>query len=267
MNIIVCVKQVPDTTEVRIDPETNTLDRSNAPAIINPYDSHAVEEAVRLRDPYGGKVTVVSMGPPGAAEVIKECIALGADEGYLLSDRAFAGSDTLATGYILAQGIKKICRDDPADLIFCGKQAIDGDTAQVGPGIAGRMNIPQLTYVDKVVALDPDKGEVTVRRKMDNGYEIIMSKMPCLITVEKEINQLRYSPLPNMLRAARYQPEVLQAAALDVEPSMMGLKGSPTSVVKIFSPSRRNQGVIFSGDDHSGVSQLLDALTKSFPNN
>lgn len=267
MNIVVCVKQVPDTTEVRIDPETNTLDRANAPAIINPYDSHAVEEAVRIRDQYGGRVTVVSMGPPGAAGVIKECIALGADEGYLLSDRAFAGSDTLATGYILAQGIKRICRDNSVDLIFCGKQAIDGDTAQVGPGIAGRMGIPQLTYVDSLVDLDPEKGEVTVRRRMDDGYEIIMSKMPCLITVEKEINQLRYQPLPDMLRAARYQPAVLQAADLEVEPSMMGLKGSPTAVVEIFTPARRNRGVIFNGDDPGMISRLMEDLTPKIARN
>lgn len=262
MHIVVCVKQVPDTTEVRINPETNTLDRSSAPAIINPYDSHAVEEAVRIKEQYGGKVTVLSMGPPNAADVIKRCITLGADEGYLLSDRMFAGSDTLATSYILAQGVKRICQEEPFDLIFCGKQAIDGDTAQVGPGIAGRLGIPQLTYVKTVAAVDPEQREVKVHRKLDEAYEVVVAKMPCLITVEKEINELRYSSLPNMLRAARYQPVVLGAADLDADPVMMGLKGSPTSVTKIFAPTQRNQGEILRGDDRIVVSQLVDKLSQ-----
>jgi len=261
VHIIVCVKQVPDTAEVKIDPETNTLDRSSAPAIINPYDSHAVEEAVRLKEQFGGKVSVISMGPLNAVEVVKKCIALGADEGYLLSDKAFAGSDTLATSYILAQGIRKICRREAYDLIFCGKQAIDGDTAQVGPGIARRLGIPQLTYVKAVAAVDPEQREIKVHRKLDNAYEIIAAKMPCLVTVEKEINQLRYSSLPNMLRAARYQPAVLKAADLDVDPSMIGLKGSPTSVVKIFAPIQRSRGEILSGDEHFVVKQLIDKLS------
>lgn len=144
------MKQVPDTTEIKIDPKTNTLDRSSAPTIINPYDAHAVEEAVKIKNKFGGKVSIISMGPPQAEKVIKKCIEMGADEGYLLSDRAFAGSDTLATSYILAMGIKKIIEKETIDLLFCGKQAIDGDTAQVGPGIASRLGIAQLTYVEKV---------------------------------------------------------------------------------------------------------------------
>ncbi|WP_003542416.1 electron transfer flavoprotein subunit beta/FixA family protein [Desulfotomaculum nigrificans] len=262
MHIVVCVKQVPDTTEVKIDPKTNTLDRSSAPAIINPYDSHAVEEAVRIKERLGGKVTVISMGPPSAVEVIRRCITLGADEGYLLSDKAFAGSDTLATSYILAKGIEIINRQQPIDLIFCGKQAIDGDTAQVGPGIARRLGMPQLTYVNSVVDVDPEKREVKVHRKLDEGYEVVISKMPCLITVEKEINELRYASLPNMLRAATYQPTILGVKDLDADLSMMGLKGSPTSVAKIFAPSQRNQGEIIQGDDRSVVNQLVDKLAR-----
>ena len=260
MHIIVCVKQVPDTTEVRIDPETNTLDRSSAPAIINPYDSHAVEEAVRLKEHLGGKVSVISMGPFSAVEAIKKCIALGADDGYLLSDKNFAGSDTLATSYILALGIMKICRQEPYDLIFCGKQAIDGDTAQVGPGIAGRLGLPQLTYVKKVSSVDPEQKEVKVHRKMDEGYEVVTAKIPCLITVEKEINQLRYSSLPDMLRSARYNPTIYGAQDLNADPLMMGLKGSPTSVVKIFAPTQRSQGEIFNGDGQIAISQLINSL-------
>lgn len=267
MHIIVCVKQVPDTTEVRIDPETNTLDRSSAPAIINPYDSHAVEEAVRIKERFGGKVTVISMGPPNAVEVIKRCVALGADEGYLLSDRVFAGSDTLATSYILARGIQRICRQEPFDLIFCGKQAIDGDTAQVGPGIAGRLGIPQLTYVQTVEAVDPENGEIKVHRKLDEAYEVVSAKMPCLLTVEKEINELRYSSLPNMLRAARYQPVILQGVDLEADPCSMGLQGSPTSVTKIFAPTQRNRGEIFQGDDQIVVNQLVNQLAQRFTQN
>ncbi|MEW6066498.1 MAG: electron transfer flavoprotein subunit beta/FixA family protein [Bacillota bacterium] len=267
MHILVCVKQVPDTTEVRIDPETNTLDRSSAPAIINPYDSHAVEEAVRMKEQFGGKVTVISMGPPNAAEVIKRCITLGADEGYLLSDRMFAGSDTLATSYILARGIKIISRREPFDLILCGKQAIDGDTAQVGPGIARRLGIPQLTYVNKVVDVDPDKEEIKVHRKLDDAYEVVISKLPCLITVEKEINELRYATLPNMIRAARYQPGVLGAVDLEAEAAMMGLKGSPTSVTRIFAPSQRSRGEVLQGDVSQAVDRLIEKMSQKLSQN
>lgn len=267
MHIIVCVKQVPDTTEVRIDPETNTLDRSSAPAIINPYDSHAVEEAVLIKERFGGKVTVISMGPPNAVDVIKKCIALGADQGYLLSDRAFAGSDTLATSYILAKGIEKICRKETFDLIFCGKQAIDGDTAQVGPGIARRLGIPQLTYVKKVAAFDPEEGVITVHRKLDGSYEVVRAKLPCLITVEKEINDIRYSTLPNILRAVRYNPVVLGTADLDTDLAKMGLKGSPTSVTRIFAAGQRNQGEVFSGEDPSAVNLLIQKLADRIAQN
>jgi len=267
VHILVCVKQVPDTTEVRIDPATNTLDRSSAPAIINPYDSHAVEEAVRIKEQFGGKVTVISMGPPNAAEVIKRCITMGADEGYLLSDRMFAGSDTLATSYILAKGIEIISRREPIDLILCGKQAIDGDTAQVGPGIARRLGLPQLTYVNKVAEVEPDKGEIKVHRKLDDAYEVVIAKLPCLITVEKEINELRYASLPDMIRAARYQPGVLGAADLEADAAMMGLKGSPTSVTRIFAPTQRGQGEVLKGDVSQVVSQLIDKLSTKISQN
>ena len=260
MHIVICVKQVPDTTEVKINPITNTLDRSSAPAIINPYDSHAVEEAVRIKKLFGGKVTVISMGPPSAIDVLKRSVSLGADEGYLISDRAFAGSDTLSTSYVLAQGVKKVCLEEPFDLIICGKQAIDGDTAQVGPGIARRLGIPQLTYVTHIESIDPEKKEITVHRKLDVEYEVVKTKLPCLITVEKEINDLTYSSLPDVLRAVRYKPATLTAAALEADPSLMGLKGSPTSVVKIFPPALRGQGEILQGDEQSTVRQLIEKL-------
>lgn len=262
MHIIVCVKQVPDTTEVKIDPKTNALDRSSAPAILNPYDAHAVEEAVRLKEKFGGKVTVLSMGPPGAKDVIKRSISLGADQGFLLGDRYFAGSDTLATSYILAEGIRKVCREEPYDLILCGKQAIDGDTAQVGPGISRRLSIPQLTSVNKILGIDTGRKEITVQRKTDDGYVIVAVGLPCLITVDKTINQLRYASLPNMLRAARYKPVVLTAADLNVDITSMGIKGSPTSVAKVFAPTRLGRAEMLQGDEYLAVVQLANKLAK-----
>lgn len=262
MHIVVCVKQVPDTTEVKIDPITSTLDRSSAPAIINPYDSHAVEEAVRIKKQFGGKVTVISMGPPSAIDVLKRSISLEADAAYLVSDRAFAGSDTWATSYILSHAVKKVCQQDPFDLIICGKQAIDGDTGQVGPGIAGRLGIPQLTYITHIESIDPEKKEITVHRKLDVEYEVVKTKMPCLVTVEMGINELTYSSLPNMIRAVRYSPATLSAVDLEADPSLMGLKGSPTSVLKIFAPALRGQGEILQGDEQSVVRQLIEKLSQ-----
>ncbi|WPC39787.1 electron transfer flavoprotein subunit beta/FixA family protein [Clostridium sp. JS66] len=260
MHALVCVKQVPDTTEIKMDPKTNTLDRSSAPTIINPYDAHAVEEAVKIKNMLGGKVSIISMGPPQAEEVIKKCIEMGADEGYLLSDRAFAGSDTLATSYILAMGIKKIMEKEHVDLIFCGKQAIDGDTAQVGPGIASRLGIPQLTYVEKIKCLNAKNSTVIVHRKIDNGYEVVESKLPCLITVENDINDLSYSPLPNMIRAARYRATVLGINDFKADMSQLGLKGSPTSVRRIFPPAQRPGGELLKGNIDEVVKQLTDRL-------
>lgn len=259
MHTLVCVKQVPDTTEIKMNPKTNTLDRSSASTIINPYDAHAVEEAVKFKDKFGGKVSIITMGPPQAEQVIKKCIEIGADEGYLLSDKAFAGSDTLATSYILAMGIKKIMEKEPIDLIFCGKQAIDGDTAQVGPGIAARLGIPQLTYVQKVKLLDLKSNTVIVHRKLDNGYEVVQSKLPCLITVEKDINDLNYSSLPNMIKAARYKAKVWGISSFNADMNGLGLKGSPTSVRRIFPPPQRSGGELLKGD----VDEVVKLLTES----
>lgn len=260
MHIVVCVKQVPDTTEVKLDPKTNTLDRASAPAIINPYDAHAVEEAVRIKSQVGGKVSVISMGPPQAEEVIKKCIEMGADEGYLLSDRAFAGSDTLATSYIISQGIKNIMKQEKVDLLFCGKQAIDGDTAQVGPGIARRLGIPQLTYVIKVESINPDQGIIIVHRKIDNGYEVVQSKLPCLITVEKEINEISYGPLPDMVRAARYKAQTWGIKTFEADINKMGHKGSPTSVKKVFPPPQRQGGELIRGSSENNIKIIIEKL-------
>jgi len=239
---LVCLKQVPDSSEVRIDPATNTLMREGVPSIINPYDVHALEEAVRLKEKYGGKVTVISMGPPQAKEALKKAMSFGADRAILLSDRMFAGSDSLATAYILTVAIQKVNETDPVDIIFCGKEAIDGDTAQTGPGIAHRLGFPQLTYVIKIRGID--QGWIIAERKMEGGREVAQAKLPALLTVEKELNELRYVPLTNMMMAAVYEPEVWDAKTLPFDAAQMGLKGSPTSVSRIFAPPAKTGGEI-----------------------
>ncbi|MBU3911185.1 MAG: electron transfer flavoprotein subunit beta/FixA family protein, partial [Candidatus Omnitrophica bacterium] len=199
MNIIVCIKQVPDTADVRIDPETNTLVRAGVACIINPFDMYAIEEGLRLKDKFGGKVTVITMGPPQADEALREAISLGADETILVSDKAFAGSDTWATSYTLARAIHKI---GDYDLIICGKQAIDGDTAQVGPGISAHLEIPQITYVKKIEELSLNS-VIRAERMTEEGFEIIESPLPCLITVVKEINEPRLPSLKGKMRARK----------------------------------------------------------------
>lgn len=267
MNILVCVKQVPDTAQININPKTNTLDRSRAPTIINPYDEHAVEEAVRIKKKCGGKVYIVSMGPPQADKVIKKCVEMGADEGYLLTDRAFAGSDTLATSHILAMSIKKIMEKNTIDLIFCGKQAIDGDTAQVGPGIACWLDIPQLTYVEKIVSIDVQKKAIVVQRKIvDDGCEVIRATLPCLITVEKSINSIKVASMPNMIKAACYEPIVWSVKDFETDLNRIGLKGSPTSVRKIFPPPQRTGGEVLSGSVDKAVEMLIEKLKGEFEN-
>ncbi|WP_027415510.1 electron transfer flavoprotein subunit beta/FixA family protein [Aneurinibacillus terranovensis] len=263
MHILVCIKQVPDTKIIKIDPKTNTLDRRGVPAILNPYDTHAVEEAVRLRARYGGKVSILSMGPPQAVAAIRKCVEIGADEGYLISDRAFAGADTLATSYALSKAIDRIAKQEPIDLVICGKMAIDGDTGQVGPGIARRLGIPPLTGVKKVAEVNEEKKEILVHRKLEDGYELLQSSLPCLLTVEKEINEVPYSPLPNMIRAARYQPQVWTVDDLEnVDRSQLGLKGSPTIVGKMFSPPKPEGGKKIEGKPEEQVRQIVDILMK-----
>lgn len=252
MHFVVCLKQVPDTSEVRIDPVTNTLMREGVPSIINPYDAHGLEEAMRLKDNVGGKVTILSMGPPQAKEALKKAMSFGADRAILLSDRAFGGSDSLATAYILSMALKKIHESEPIDLVFAGKEAIDGDTAQTGPGIAQRLGFPQLTYAIRVKELTDTS--VTVERKTESGRQIVQAQLPALLTVEKELNDLRYASLPNMMRAAAYEPEMWDAKTLPFDAAQMGLKGSPTSVSRIFAPPSRSGGEIMDGmKDPEGI--------------
>ena len=255
MNIIVCIKQVPDTTNVRIDPETNTLVRSGVQSIINPFDMYAIEEAVRLKEKFGGLVTIVTMGPPQAEEALREAISLGADEAMLISDRAFAGSDTWATSYTLSRAIQKIGK---FDIVICGKQAIDGDTAQVGPGIAAFLDIPQITFVKKIE--DIKDSFMRAERMTEEGYDIVESPLPCLITVVKEINEPRLPSLKGKMRAKKIEIKKLAAKDLDADPDSLGLKGSPTKVVKIFTPPPRKGGQILEGEAKDVCAKLVELL-------
>lgn len=240
MKIAVCIKQVPDTTDVKIDPKTNTLVREGVASITNPFDEYAVEEALLIREKHGGEVHVISMGPPQAVDVLRNALAVGADKVYLVSDRAFAGADTLATAYTVATTIKKVVGD--VDLVICGKQAIDGDTAQVGPGIATRLGIPQLTYVSKVKEIDPAKKRMVVERMLEYGKEIIETSLPALITVVKGINEPRLPSLLGIKKAGKAQIPTLTAKDIDADENRIGLKGSPTWVTKVFSPEARGGG-------------------------
>lgn len=261
LHIVACIKQVPDTKIIKMNPKTNTMDRRTAPAILNPYDAHAVEEAVKLKERYGGTVSVVTMGPPPAVKAIKKCIEIGADEGYLITDRRFAGADTLATSYAVTKAIEKISKEKPVDLIICGKMSIDGDTGQVGPGIARRLDIPPLTSVNKVVEVSKEEGYATVHRKLEDGYEVVKSSLPCLFSVEKTINEVPYSPFPNMLKAAKYQPHIWSVDDLDdVDIKQVGLKGSPTIVSKVWAPPKPEGGTMLGGETQEQVEQLLSVL-------
>ncbi|WP_282938451.1 electron transfer flavoprotein subunit beta/FixA family protein [Paenibacillus sp. RC67] len=261
LHIVACIKQVPDTKIIKMNPKTNTMDRASAPAILNPYDAHAVEEAVRLKQRYGGTVSVLTMGPPPAVKAIKRCIEIGADEGYLITDRAFAGADTLATSYSLTKALEKIAKTQPIDLVICGKMTIDGDTGQVGPGIARRLDIPPLTSVNKVVEVSKEQGHIIIHRKLEDGYEVIQSTLPCLLSVEKDINEVPYSPLPNVIKAARYQPHIWSVNDLEeVDRTQLGLKGSPTIVSSVWAPQKPQGGDILQGTSNEQVERLLGIL-------
>jgi electron transfer flavoprotein beta subunit len=255
MNIIVCIKQVPETTEVRINPETNTLIREGVKSIINPFDMYAIEESVRLKEKFGGKITAISMGPPQAESALREAISMGIDEGILVGDRAFAGSDTWATSYTLSGAIRKL---GAYDLIICGKQASDGDTAQVGPGIATHLDIPQVTYVKKIEEVK--NNVIRVERMMEEGFEIIEAPMPCLLTVVKEINEPRIPSLKGLMRAKSAKITVLTQKELNLEAKNIGLCGSPTQVVKIFTPPQRQGGQILTGEIETIADTLADLI-------
>lgn len=243
MHIVVCIKQVPDSAQIRVHPVTNTIMRQGVPTIINPYDLFALEEALRLRDKFKGEVTVLTMGPPSAEDSLRKALTFGADRAVLLTDRSFAGADTLATTYALATAIRKIGSEyGKPDLVFTGKQTIDGDTAQVGPGIAKRLGFMQLTYVARIASFDPDAANIEVERRSEGGVQVLRSKLPCLITMLEATNDLRRGSMADALRAAR--AEIVKWSAQDAgveDISKCGLRGSPTIVKKVFAPPARAQ--------------------------
>jgi electron transfer flavoprotein beta subunit len=247
MKILVCIKQVPDSAQIRVHPVTNTIMRQGVPTIINPYDLFSLEEALRLRDKFGGEVTVLTMGPPMAADSLRKALAIGADRAVLLTDRFFAGSDTLATTYALSHAIRKIdATFGPQDIVFAGKQTIDGDTAQVGPGVAKRLGLLQLTYVSKIADCDPERRELTVERRSEGGVHVLKTSLPCLITMLEGSNEVRRGALEDSLRAAR--AEIITWSAKDAgidDVTKCGLKGSPTIVKKVFAPAPRSERAAF----------------------
>lgn len=237
MNIVVCIKQVPDTNEVKIDPVTGTLIREGVPSIINPDDKNALEEALTLRDKYDGKVTVITMGPPQADKALREALAMGADEAILITDRAFGGADTLATSRVLAAAIRKL----PYDIVFAGRQAIDGDTAQVGPEIAEHLDLPQVTYVENV---EIQGKELRIKRALEDGYEMLRVQAPVLLTAIKELNVPRYMNVKNIFEAFKREVTIWTSADIEVEKTLLGLAGSPTKVRKSMTKEAKGKGEV-----------------------
>ncbi|QWV96128.1 electron transfer flavoprotein subunit beta/FixA family protein [Geomonas nitrogeniifigens] len=258
MLVVACIKQVPDTTQVQIDPVTNTLVREGIPFIVNPYDAHALEEALRLKDRFGFRVAALSMGPPNAEATLKKALALGVDEAILLSDRVFGGADTLATSRVLSEAIGRLNLREKVGIVICGKQTIDGDTAQVGPGIATRLGYTQLTLVDRIEKLDPLQGRITVRRKLEGRHETVEAPLPVLLTVVRELNRPRYPTVPMRLESAEATVQVWSNRELQLDQEGIGLKGSPTWVSRIFSPERQKGEIVGDGAaDPAGAADLL----------
>lgn len=262
MEILVCVKQVPDTAEVKIDPEKHTVIRAGVPNIFNPFDQNALEAALQLKDSQGARVTLLSMGPPQAEDVLREGLAMGADDAYLLTDRKVGGSDTLATGYCLAQAVRKVAElqgIEQFDMVLCGKQAIDGDTAQVGPQIATELGIPQITYAAEI---NVDGTTVRVKQQNEEGYIVTEAQFPVLITAVKELNEPRFPTIRGTMKAKKREIPHLSADDIKVDETKIGLKGSPTMVRKIFTPPQKTQGLVIKEEDpNAAVSVLMEKLT------
>ena len=259
---LVAIKQVPDTTNIRIDPDTGNLVREGVPAIMNPYDAHALAAAVEWKHKLNGKVTVVSMGPPSFTSTIREAVELGADRGILISDRKFAGADTLATSYVLAEVIRAIHEEDPLDLIFFGKQAIDGDTAQVGPGVAVRLDFPVVTYAVNIRAVDLDDATLVVERRTERWTEVVETALPALLTCEKDIAEIPFAPLPDLIRSLRYEPEMwTMDGPIDFETDKIGVRGSPTIVYQMGTPPLPEPGEKINARE-VGVDEALAFLFK-----
>lgn len=256
MRIIVCAKQVPDTNEVRIDPVKGTLIRDGVPSILNPDDAHALEAALQLKEQVGNAaVSILSMGPPQASYMLRECLAMGADDAYLLSSRAFGGADTCATSTTLAAGVRKI---GGADIIFAGRQAIDGDTAQVGPQLAQRLGLPVVTYVQKIRSVS--EGKAVVERQLEDGYEVIEVKLPCLLTCVKELNEPRYMTVRGIVEAYEKEITVWNEKDVALDPAQCGLNASPTQVHRSFTPPQKGKGKMLSGSISEMAAQLVGEL-------
>jgi len=258
MKIIVCVKQVPDTANVKLDPETHTLKREGVASIINPFDLFALEAGLRLRERAGGELQALSMGPPQAAEVIKQAIEFGADGGLLLADRAFAGADTWATTAALAAGVKAL---GGADVVICGKQAVDGDTAQVGPGLAMRLGVPQVAFVKGFREVDGQS--LVVERQMDDGFDVVKLPLPGLITVVREVGEPRPPSLKGKMRAKKYQVPVKGAADLGLDAAQVGLAGSYTQVVEVFAPQASGEREMLGGAPAEAGAAVIDRLVRA----
>jgi len=254
MNILVCIKQVPDTTEIKINPETNTLIRQGVPSIVNPFDTYALEMAARLKDAAGGEITVITMGPEQAANALRECLAAGADKAYLVNDAAFAGSDTLATSKILAKACEKT---GPFDIIFCGKQAIDGDTGQVGPELAEYLDMAQITNISE---LELSGAGIKGKKEFGDGYEVVEARLPAVVTVTKTLYEPRYPTIKSKMAARRAQIDKITFADLELEADSIGLKGSPTRVKKTFVPQAKGNGVIIQNEPADTAARKLVAL-------
>lgn len=261
---VVCIKQVPDTTQVRIDPETGSLIRQGIPSVINPFDLHAIEAALTLRDRFGGTVTALSMGPPQAEESLRKVMGYGASRAVLLTDRAFAGADTLATTHALAAAVRRLDGELPVDLVICGKQSIDGDTGQVGPGLARRLGFSQLTYICSLEGMDPEARTITAWRQREDGRELLEADLPAALTITETCNRIRYAALPDLIAAQTMEVEVWTVDDIEVDRAQLGLKGSPTRVKKIFAPPARERGEMLTEaapEPAAAAALLLDRLT------
>ena len=255
MNIVVCIKQVPDTTDIKINPEDNTLIREGVESIINPFDMYALEEALRIKEAHGGAVTVISMGPPQVENALREALALGADNAILISDKKFAGSDTLATSYTLSAAIRKL---GDYDIILFGKQAIDGDTAQVGPGVASHLDIPQIAFVKEIDSIED--GKIVAHRMMEDGFDVIESQFPIVLTVVKDINEPRLPSLRTKMKAKKAEIPVWTFEDLDLDEKRIGLNGSPTQVEEIYTPTLEKKTMILEGEPEEVAKKLVEYL-------
>ncbi|WP_027993946.1 electron transfer flavoprotein subunit beta/FixA family protein [Sinorhizobium meliloti] len=262
MHYVVCIKQVPDSAQIRVHPVTNTIMRQGVPTIINPHDLAALEEALKLCDRYGGEVTVVTMGPKMAEDALRKALTFGAHRAVLLTDRHFAGSDTLATSFALAQAIAKIGKTfGTPDIVFTGKQTIDGDTAQVGPGIARRLDLQQFTYVAKILSIDAASHEITVERRAERGSQILRTRLPCLVTMLDGAHAIRRGRLDDALRAARSKVVKWSAADAGIaEPASCGLRGSPTVVKRVFAPTSRESKARQIDTTNKALHEIADGL-------